>query len=119
MVKRYSKNPVGAHYGSRQWLLQRLTALVMAVYTVVLLACLVVRPPASQADLRALFAGGFFRVASLLFMVALLYHAWVGMRDILLDYVKPVWIRLGLQVVVALALSSYLFWAAAILWGAR
>ena len=118
-MKRYTKEPVGAHYGLRPWLLQRLTAVVMAGYTVVLLACLLMRPIASQADLRNLFAGGFFRVATLLFVSALLYHAWVGLRDIFMDYVKPMWIRLGLQVAVVLALLGYFVWAAAILWGGR
>jgi succinate dehydrogenase / fumarate reductase membrane anchor subunit len=119
VVKRYTKDPVGAHYGLRPWLLQRLTAVVMGAYTVVLLACLLMRPIASQADLRALFSGGFFRVATLLFVSALLYHAWVGLRDIFMDYVKPMWIRLGLQVVVVLALLGYFVWATAILWGGR
>ena len=113
----YRKNPVGAHYGMRPWLLQRLTAVVMGLYTVVLLACLLARPPVSQADLRALFAGGFFRVATMLAALALLYHAWVGLRDIFMDYVKPVWVRLGLQIVVALVLLGYAVWAASLLWG--
>ena len=53
-----TKNPVGAHYGLRPWLLQRLTAVVMGLYTVVLLGCLIARPIRSQADLRSLFSGG-------------------------------------------------------------
>ena len=118
-MKRYIKNPVGAHYGLRPWLLQRLTAIVMAAYTVVVFACLLVHPIASQADLRTLFAGGFFRVATLLFLAALLYHAWVGLRDIFMDYVKPVWLRLSLQMAVALALLGYFAWGVAILWGGR
>ena len=116
-MKRYRKNPVGAHYGLRDWLLQRLTAVVMALYTNVLLGCLVWRPPATQGDLRAMFAGGFFRVATLLFVLALLYHACVGLRDIFMDYLKPFWIRLAAQFAVALVLIGYLAWAATILWG--
>jgi succinate dehydrogenase / fumarate reductase membrane anchor subunit len=118
-VKRYMKNPVGAHYGLRPWLLQRLTAVVMGIYTLVLLACLVMHPIRSQAELRTLFGGGFFRVATLLFFTALLYHAWVGLRDILMDYIKPVWIRLGLQFAVAMALLAYFVWTDSILWGGR
>ena len=57
------------------------------------------------------------RLATLLFFVALLYHAWVGLRDILMDYLHATSIRLGAQVLVALALAFYLVWAAAILWG--
>jgi succinate dehydrogenase / fumarate reductase, membrane anchor subunit len=129
MVKRYTKHPVGAHYGLREWLLQRVTAVIMAIYTLVLLACLVIRPPATHADFRTMFAGGFFRVATMFFFAALLYHAWVGaallyhawvgLRDILMDYVKPVWMRLGLQVVVGVVLLCYVIWCAAILWGGR
>ena len=118
-MKRYMKNPVGAHYGLRDWLLQRLTAVVMAAYTVVLFGCLLIRPPASQADLRAMFMGGFFRVATMLFIAALLYHAWVGLRDILMDYVKAVGLRLALQLGVGLVLLGYLFWGVSILWGVR
>jgi succinate dehydrogenase / fumarate reductase, membrane anchor subunit len=117
VVKRYAKNPVGAHYGLRPWLLQRLTAVVMGLYTVVLVASLLVHPIGSQAELRALFAGGFFRVATLLAFTALLYHAWVGLCDIFMDYVKPVWMRVGLEVAVALVLLGYFAWAATILWG--
>ena len=118
-MKRYDRNPVGAHYGLRDWLLQRLTAVMMGLYSVMLLGCLLWRPPASQADLRSLFGGGFFRVATMLFIVALLYHAWVGLRDILMDYVKPVWVRVALQLVIGQVLVGYLLWGAAILWGAH
>ena len=118
-MKGYRKDPVGAHSGFRPWLLQRLTAVVMGAYTIVLMGCLLWRPPASQEDLRAMFSGGFFRVATMLFLVALLYHAWVGLRDILLDYVKPVWVRVAAQLVIGQVLTGYLIWGAAILWGAR
>jgi len=53
------------------------------------------------------------------FVAALLYHAWVGMRDIVMDYVKPTGIRLGLQAVIGGALLFQLIWAASILWGTR
>ena len=118
-MKRYVKSPVGAHYGLRDWLLQRLTAVVMAAYTVVVAVCLLVHAPANSTELHALFAGGFVRVATMLFFVALLYHAWVGLRDIFMDYVKPVWVRLTLQAIVGQVLVGYLLWSAAILWGVR
>ena len=118
-MKRYTKVPVGAHYGTGDWLLQRLTGALMAVYTLFVVGCLVVGPPASYADFRALFAGGFVGLFTMLFFAALLYHAWVGMRDILMDYVKATGLRLALQVAVALSLIAYLIWAASILWGAR
>mgnify|MGYP006282472395 CR=1 FL=1 len=51
------------------------------------------------------------QVATLLFVAALLYHAWVGIRDVLMDYVKPAGVRLGLQVLVILSLVVYLVWS--------
>lgn len=117
MVKRYSKSPVGAHYGTGDWLLQRITAVVMALYTVVTLGCVLWRPPASYADWKTMFAGTPFRLFTMVFFAALLYHAWVGMRDIFMDYVKPTGIRLLLEVAVGVVLLSYLIWSASILWG--
>lgn len=119
VVKRYAKNPVGAHYGLGDWLLQRLTAVVMAAYTFFVFACMVAGRPASYEDLRALFSGGFVRIFTMLFFAALLYHAWVGMRDILMDYVKAAGLRLVLETLVGLALATYLIWSAAILFGGR
>jgi succinate dehydrogenase / fumarate reductase membrane anchor subunit len=116
VVKRYTKSPVGAHYGLRDWLLQRLTAVVMAAYTVGFAACLLWHKPATHGDWKAIFAGGFVRLATLFFFLALLYHAWVGMRDIVMDYVKPTGIRLLLQAVIGGVLILYLIWAASILW---
>ena len=116
-MKPYTKTPVGAHYGTSGFLLQRFTAVVMALYTLGLFVCLAWHGPASYADWKALFAGAFMRVATMLFFVALLGHAWIGMRDIFMDYVKPMGLRLTLQFAVVVALLFYLVWAASILWG--
>ena len=116
-MSRYTKSPVGAHYGVGGWLLQRLTAVVMAIYTAGLAVCLLWHAPGSHAEWQAIFAGTFARLATMLFLAALLYHAWIGMRDILMDYVKPMGLRLALQVAVAVALAFYLVWSASILWG--
>jgi succinate dehydrogenase / fumarate reductase membrane anchor subunit len=116
-VKQYTKNPVGAHYGTSGFLIQRFTAVIMALYTLALFVCLAWHGPASYADWKALFAGSVFRVGTMMFFAALLYHAWIGMRDIFMDYVKPMGLRLTLQFAVVVALLSYLVWAASILWG--
>ena len=119
VVKHYSKTPIGAHYGTGDWLLQRLTALAMAVYTIAMLACVLWQPPRSYGEFKAMFAGGFLRIATMLFVAALAYHAWVGMRDILMDYVKPVGMRLAMEVAVGGVLIAYVLWAASVLWGGR
>ena len=106
----------GAHYGLRDWLAQRITAVIMAVYTVILLVVLLGAVPITYPVWRDLFAQGWMRVATLLFAASLAWHAWVGVRDILMDYVKPVGVRLSLQVIVLVVLAGYLGWTIQILW---
>ena len=107
---------VGAHYGLRDWLAQRITAALMAVYTVIVVAVVVANSPLTYAVWKDLFARGWMRVATLLFAVSLAWHAWVGVRDILMDYVKHDGLRLALQVLTVLLLAGYVSWAVEILW---
>jgi succinate dehydrogenase / fumarate reductase membrane anchor subunit len=109
---------VGAHYGLRDWLAQRVSAAVMAVYSIIVLVALAVSRPADYAGWKAWFGQGWLRFATFLFFVSLLYHAWVGMRDILMDYIRPMGVRLFLQVLVILALVGCGGWALQILWRA-
>lgn len=111
-----SRIVVGAHYGLRDWLAQRVTGLIMAVYSVILAVVLLSGQPITHAVWSDLFAQGWMRVATLLFAASLAWHAWVGVRDILMDYVKPTGVRLSLQVLVLLLLAGYLGWAVQILW---
>jgi succinate dehydrogenase / fumarate reductase membrane anchor subunit len=106
----------GAHYGLKDWLVQRVTALVMAAYVVMFAGLLLIHSPGSYEQWRALFTPQWMRLASLVFFLSLFWHAWIGMRDILMDYIKPTAVRLGLQVVVILLLVAYAAWAVQILW---
>ena len=107
---------VGAHYGLLDWIAQRITAVVLAVYTVVLGLNLLLMPEFSQQAWKALFSGTFIRVLTLLAMLALCWHAWIGVRDIYMDYIKPTAIRLSLQVLTIVLLVGYVIWAINILW---
>ena len=89
----------------------------MLAYTLLLGGLVLWCPPASHADWKGLFSGSFVRLATMLFFLALLYHAWVGVRDIVMDYIKPTGLRLLLQALVGTALVFYLVWSVSILWG--
>jgi succinate dehydrogenase / fumarate reductase membrane anchor subunit len=106
----------GAHYGTRDWLAQRITAAIMVVYTLILFVCILGGKPLSYVVWRELFTQGWMRVATLLFMASLAWHAWVGVRDILMDYIKPDGLRLALQVFTILLLGGYVAWTIQILW---
>lgn len=107
---------VGAHYGLKDWLAQRITAIVLAVYTIVLLVSLLFLPELSYATWAGLFASVWMKVATLIALIALAWHAWIGVRDIYMDYVKPTAVRLFLQVATIVALVGYACWAVIILW---
>jgi succinate dehydrogenase / fumarate reductase membrane anchor subunit len=126
---------VGAHYGLRDWLSQRVTAVLMALFTVVVVAQVLwpwyVRDPLGERVKDAagkfiavtgydkwagIFAPQWMKVLAFSVIVALLWHAWVGMRDVFMDYVKPVGLRLALQVFTIVWLTGCAGWAVQVLW---
>jgi succinate dehydrogenase / fumarate reductase membrane anchor subunit len=107
---------VGAHYGLKDWLAQRVTAIVMVLYTVILLAAFLSGNNFSYEGWAGLFAQQWFKLFSLVTFLALFYHAWVGMRDIWMDYVKHVGLRLTLQIATVLWLIACAAWTVQILW---
>ncbi len=107
---------VGAHYGLRDWLSQRVTAALMALFTLVLLAQLVVGGPLGYERWAAIFSAQWMKVLTFAVIISLAYHVWVGMRDIWMDYVKPVGARLVLQVATLVWLVGNAGWAIQVLW---
>jgi succinate dehydrogenase / fumarate reductase, membrane anchor subunit len=126
---------VGAHYGFRDWLSQRVTAVLMALFTVVVVVQVLlpryvqdaggerVRDSAGQFiaitgydKWAGMFAAQWMKVLTFAVIAALLWHAWVGMRDVLMDYVKPVGLRLAMQVFAIVWLTGCAGWAVQVLW---
>jgi succinate dehydrogenase / fumarate reductase, membrane anchor subunit len=107
---------VGAHYGMRDWLSQRVTAVLMALFTLVLLAQMLLGGPLGYDRWAAIFSSQWMKVLTFVVFIALGWHAWVGVRDILMDYVKPVAVRLALQVATMVWLVGCMGWAVQVLW---
>jgi succinate dehydrogenase / fumarate reductase membrane anchor subunit len=107
---------VGAHYGLRDWLVQRLSAVVMAVYAVILFIAALSGNAGTYEGWKGLFGQGWLRFATFLFVLSVLLHAWVGMRDIWMDYVKSTGLRLALQALTVLWLVGCGGWAVQVLW---
>ncbi len=106
----------GAHYGLRDWLGQRITAIALVLYTLYLAFAVLSVPALTYESWYHLFLSPFMRVATLLAMLALIYHAWVGLRDVLMDYIQKTWMRLSLQVITLALLVGYACWTVIILW---
>ena len=107
---------VGAHYGFRDWLAQRVTAVLMALYTVVLLLQVLVGKPMGYNKWAGIFSAQWMKAFTFVVIVSLLVHAWVGMRDIWMDYVKAVGLKLALQVFTIVWLVGCAGWAIQVLW---
>lgn len=107
-----------AHYGWRDWLVQRISAVVIAVYVVLIMGLLLLNLPLQYDVWKNLFAHQWMRVFTLIALLSLFLHAWVGMRDIVMDYVHPSGLRLALYVIIVLSLVVYAAWSVQILWGA-
>jgi succinate dehydrogenase / fumarate reductase membrane anchor subunit len=103
---------VGAHYGMRDWLSQRVTATLMALFTIAVIVQLLL----GYDKWAGMFSQQWMKVLTFVVIVSLLIHVWVGMRDIWMDYVKPVAVRLVLQVATIVWLVGCAGWAVQVLW---
>lgn len=107
---------VGAGYGFKDWLAQRVTALLMALFTIVLVVQVLVGGPMGYDKWSGIFSQQWMKFLTFTTIIALLWHAWVGVRDIWMDYIKPVGLRLALQVFTLVWLVGCAGWAVQVLW---
>ena len=96
--------------GLRAWLLQRMTAVYIALYLVFILAWLLQQDGMDFNTWQSLFSRLDMVIATILLYVSLLIHAWVGMRDVFLDYVKPQWLRMTMLGLLGVALVVMGIW---------
>lgn len=107
---------VGAHYGLRDWLSQRITAVILGSYSLILVVSALLAPEPGYYGWSGLFAQTWMKVFTLMAFLAFFYHAWVGVRDIWMDYVKPLGVRLALQAFTIVWLLGCAIWAIDVLW---
>ncbi len=110
--------------GLYDWLVQRITAVVLAVYLVTLLGYLILTPDLDYQQWQGLFSATWMRIASLMALMALCAHAWIGMWTISTDYLtsdmlggKATVIRFLFQAACVVLMFIYLVWGIQILWG--
>lgn len=115
MMNRSHRGGGSAHRGLGEWLLQRLSAVYLGGFTLWLVLRLSIAAPSDFAAWKAWISTGGVRLAFALFFLSVLVHAWVGMRSVFLDYLKPLWVRSVTQLLLAFGLLALAFWAAQIL----
>jgi len=113
----YKRSVVGAHYGWKDFLVQRISAIVMALFTLlVLVRLLLVQGPIGYEAWAGVFSPQWMKALTFAVIVALIWHAWVGMCSIWYDYGKPAGLRLLLQAATAVWLISCGGWMIEVLW---
>ena len=112
------KTATGSHTGTGTWLLQRATAVLLVLALPGLAIYFLAAMPADFSGWQTLFTSLWLRLAMLLSGAALALHAWVGMRDIFMDYVHSTGLRLALILAVIVTLAGSVTWLAAVLFGA-
>lgn len=98
--------------GFRAWVFQRISAVYLGLYTLFLCGYFLFFPPASYTEWKELVADPVFNISLLFCTFFLLLHAWVGTRDIIIDYIHPLIIRVIALTIVALVLIGSGLWTA-------
>lgn len=104
-----------AHRGVAGFLIQRVTSIYLAVFTVYVVGYLVLRPVTDFAAWTAYFSSGAVRLAWGVFFASLLAHIWLGLRSIYMDYLPATWLRFTVSLITGFVLIALAFWAAQIL----
>ena len=96
--------------GMKAWLIQRFSGIFIGIFGVIMALILWNKQPMDYPQWQALFAQPWLQITLSLFVVALLLHAWIGLRDVILDYIHPIWIKMLLMSAVVLMLLASGFW---------
>lgn len=110
-ITNYGRNGVHDH------LVQRVSAIILAAYTVFLFGFVVASPELQYEQWQGLFAQTWMKIFSFAALTSMCAHAWIGMWTISTDYLKSLAVRFLFQLVCAAALFVYLVWGIQILWG--
>ena len=103
--------------GLKDWLVQRVTAVYFAVYSIFLLGFLIGHPDLNFTQWHDLLTNPVMRIATILALFALSLHAWVGIWTVTTDYIKCTVLRISVQMIVVLWLLGQLTWGLMIFWG--
>ncbi len=104
-----------SHSGLRDWLVQRISAVVIGLYVIFLAIYLIQNQPLYFAQWHKLFDNVLVKIATLVVLIAIVWHAWIGLWTVLTDYVKHLGARLVLQSLIILLLLGYVLWGVVIL----
>jgi len=97
--------------GMNAWIIQRLSGIYIACFSLIMLGILTVNSPQNYSEWVSMFISPLLQIGFSLFVIALLFHAWIGVRDIILDYIHPVSIKMVVFSMLLISLFGSGIWA--------
>lgn len=104
------------HTGFREWAIQRITAIIIGAYTLTLGIYLLSEQPITYLNWYHFFHHIGIKIFTVITLLCVLWHAWIGLWTIFTDYVKPKPVRYVLEVIVILSLLAFVIWSIFIMW---
>lgn len=102
--------------GLKDWVIQRITAVFLGAYFLFILGFIFLHPNLDFSQWYLLFQKGSVQLATLIAILSLAFHAWIGLWTITTDYVHATGIKLAVLSVVGIAILLFVVWGVLILW---
>jgi succinate dehydrogenase / fumarate reductase membrane anchor subunit len=102
--------------GLQDWLIQRTSAVILAIYTAFLVIYFVTHPLLQYEQWFALFELKIMKYSSIVALLSLIFHAWIGIWTVITDYIKPLTLKLSIEIFFVIALFICLMWGIRIIW---
>jgi len=110
---------LGRSSGLRDWIIQRVSALLIAAYAVFLFSYVASYHPLYYVQWYNLFSNVWMKLATFVVLFAVIWHAWIGLWTVFTDYIKPPMLRMALEIVVILLLLACIGWGFEIMWAVK
>ena len=107
---------VGASEGMMAWAGQLISAVMMIIVAAYLLICYLIVSPSGHAELVGMVGSNYFRVPATFGAIMLIWHAWLGAKSVIMDYIKWAWLRMLKYVGAIVAFALVLIWFIGVLW---
>ena len=103
--------------GLKDWWYQRVSALIIAIYTIFMCVFMLTHPHMSYTEWQSLFSMDWFKISTVITIIAFIAHAWIGIWTITTDYIKCTIVRASVQWLVVLFLLAQFIFTIMIIWG--
>ena len=101
--------------GVKSWVMQRLSAVYIAVFLSFFLFSLFTSTPTDFTQWNNWLALPLINVAFIIFWIAVIVHAWIGARDVIMDYVHDDTLRFLVLSMLGMFLIFMLVWVIKVL----